>query len=185
MAPGPGGPGDVTQTGLVIVIPEAEARVGAMRRKYDPQASLGVPAHVTILFPFVPPDLVDAEVRRRLRRLFRRCSPFACRLSVVARFPATAYIAPAVAAPFIELTEAVVAEFPQYPPYGGAHAGVIPHLTVADGDARAADDAELELRADFERNGPIISHCGSVRLLENSTGRWKTMDEFALVGHQG
>jgi len=175
----------VNQTGLVIVVPEAEARVGPMRRKYDPQASLGVPAHITVLFPFMQPELVDAEVRRRLKRLFRRCSPFVCQLAGVARFPATTYLAPTVAAPFIELTRAVVAEFPDYPPYGGAHAGVIPHLTVADGDARAADIAEQELRVDLLRNGPITAHCGSVRLLENSTGRWRAMDEFGLVGHQG
>jgi 2'-5' RNA ligase len=175
----------VNQTALVVVIPEAEARVGATRRKYDPQASLGVPAHITVLFPFMQPELVDAEVRRRLKRLFKRCSPFVCHLTAVARFPVTTYLAPAVAAPFIELTQAVVREFPQYLPYGGAHSGVIPHLTVADGDARAADVAERELRADLERNGPITAHCGSVRLLENSTGQWRAMDEFPLVGHQG
>ena len=127
----------VHQSALVIVIPEAEARVGAMRRKYDPQASFGVPAHITVLFPFMPPELVDPDVRRRLKRLFKRCSPFACHLARVERFPSTAYLAPAAAAPFIELTRAVVSEFPQYPPYGCAHAGIIPHLTVAHGDRHA------------------------------------------------
>jgi hypothetical protein len=65
------------------------------------------------------------------------------------------------------------------------HSSVIPHLTVAHGDAAAADVAEKELRADLLRNGPISAHCGSVRLLENSTGQWKSMGDFPLVGHQG
>jgi 2'-5' RNA ligase len=173
------------QTGLVIVISEAEARFGHLRRKFDPQASLGVPAHITILFPFMAPELVDSSVRRRLGILFKRYSPFRCVLNRVERFSTTAYLAPAFAAPFVELTMAVARLFPEYPPYGGAHPSVIPHLTVADGDASAAETTERELRADIERNGPVAAHCGSVRLLENSSGRWKEMHEFALVGHQG
>jgi 2'-5' RNA ligase len=163
-------------------MPEADARFGSMRRRYDPQASLGVPAHVTILFPFMPRALVDADVRRRLKLLFARHAPFTCRLDRVDRFPVTAYLAPADAAPFAELTRAVAATFPEYPPYGGEHAGVVPHLTIAHGDARAADLAERELRADVERNGAVTAHCAWVTLLENSSGRWRTMDEFPLVG---
>jgi hypothetical protein len=175
----------VHQTGLVIVVPEAEARFGALRRKFDPQASLGVPAYITILFPFMAPELVDSSVRRRLSILFKRFSPFRCVLTRVERFPATVYLAPAVAEPFTELTTAVARAFPEYPPYGGAYSSVLPHLTVADGDAVAAESVEQELRADIERNGPVSTHCGSVRLLENSSGPWKEMHEFTLVGHQG
>jgi 2'-5' RNA ligase len=170
------------RTALVIAMPEADARFGELRLRYDPQASLGVPAHVTILFPFMPPALVDADVRRRLKLLFEQHAPFACRLARVERFPATTYLAPASAVPFVELTQAVAAAFPDYPPYGGAHAGVVPHLTVADGDAQAADLAERELRAELERNGPVTAQCRSVRLLENSSGRWATLDEFPLAG---
>lgn len=175
----------VQRTGLVIVVPEAEPRFGAMRRRFDPQAELGVPPHFTILFPFMPPQLVDAAVCRRLKRLFRRFSPFLCVLDRVGRFPATAYLAPVHPAPFVELTNAVAREFPEYPPYGGVHSSIHPHLTIADGDAKAADVAELELRADLERHGPISSQCACVKLLENSSGMWREMHEFALVGHQG
>lgn len=173
------------QTALVIVVPEAEARFGTLRSKFDPQASLGVPAHITILFPFMEPGLVDSSVRRRLSILFKRFSPFRCVLHRVGRFPSTAYLAPAFPEPFAELTMAVARAFPEYPPYGGAYSSVIPHLTVAHGDASSADSVERELRADIERNGPVSSHCGSVRLLENSSGQWREMHEFALVGHQG
>jgi len=144
-----------------------------------------VPAHVTLLFPFIPPGQIDDEVRRKLARLFKRFSPFRCVLDRVERFPATAYLAPMHPQPFIELTQAIVREFPQYPPYGGAHEGVIPHLTIADKDAAAAETVERELRAALENHGPVQAHCGSVRLIENASGLWRPMHDFALVGHQG
>jgi 2'-5' RNA ligase len=175
----------VAQTGLVIVVPEADARFGEMRRRFDPQASLGVPAHVTILFPFMPPEHIDSQIRRRLTHLFKRFSPFDFVLARVERFPATAYLAPSSDAPFLELTNAVAAEFPECPPYGGAHSSVVPHLTIADGDAHAANLAERELRADIELHGAVSAHGGSVRLLENSSGQWRAMHDFALSGHEG
>jgi 2'-5' RNA ligase len=175
----------LSPSGLVIPIPEADARFADLRRRFDAQAALGVPAHITILFPFMPPEQIDEDVHRRLKRLFKRFSPFRCVLSRVERFPQTAYLAPVHPEPFIELTQAVAREFPSYPPYGGAHAGVVPHLTIADGNEQAACDAEALLRADLQAHGPLASQCASVRLLGNASGRWETLGEFALIGHQG
>jgi 2'-5' RNA ligase len=175
----------MARSALIIAIAEADRRFGALRQRFDPQAALGVPAHFTVLFPFMPPESIDDDVRRRLKRLFKRQSPFVCQLARVERFPATAYLAPMAPAPFVELTRAVAAEFPDYPPYGGAHEGIVPHLTLAHGDAQAAEAAEQAARGELERNGPITAHCASVRLIEDSSGSWKTLDEFALVGHQG
>jgi hypothetical protein len=44
-----------TESALVVVVPEAEAAVNAHRRRLDPAAAWGVPAHVTVLYPFAPP----------------------------------------------------------------------------------------------------------------------------------
>jgi 2'-5' RNA ligase len=173
------------RTALVIAIPEADARFGDLRRRFDPQAGLGVPAHITILFPFMPPEQIDDGMRRRLARLFKRHSPFRCVLNRVGRFAATAFLAPALPARFIELAAAVAREFPEYLPYEGAHPSTVPHLTIAHGDPQSADAAERELRLALERDGPVSVHCGTVTLLENATGTWRTMHDFALVGHQG
>ena len=175
----------MARSALIIAVPEADTRFGELRRRFDPQVALGVPAHFTVLFPFMPPEQIDDDVRRRLKRLLKRHSPFVCQLARVGRFADTAYLAPMAPAPFIELTRAVVAEFPAYPPYGGAHEGIVPHLTVAHGDAQAADVAEQALREEIERRGPVTAHCASVRLIEDSSGLWKMMDDFPLAGHQG
>jgi hypothetical protein len=39
----------------VLLVPEAEPVVGVTRARYDRSGRWGVPAHVTVLFPFVPP----------------------------------------------------------------------------------------------------------------------------------
>ena len=160
-------------------------RFGAMRRRFDPQADLGVPAHITVLFPFMPPELIDTNVCQRLRRLFGQLSPVQFQLERVGRFPLTTYLAPEPTDSLVELTNAVVEDFPEYPPYGGAYASVIPHLTIADGQVEIANLAEIELRNSLNLHGPVRAHCNFVSLLENSSGRWRVMHEFALGEQEG
>ncbi|HYT30158.1 MAG TPA: hypothetical protein VEN82_05235, partial [Actinomycetota bacterium] len=42
------------RSGILIPVPEAEDLVGAWRARFDPGGGRGVPAHITLLFPFVP-----------------------------------------------------------------------------------------------------------------------------------
>src|SRR5690242_3716091 len=56
-----------TESALIVAVPEAEPAVAALRTAYDPAASWGVPAHVTVLYPFLPPDRLDAVVRAAVR----------------------------------------------------------------------------------------------------------------------
>ena len=59
-----GGPGltrQATQSAVIVAIPEAEAAVAALRLRLDPAAAWGVPAHVTVLYPFLPPDEIDGR----------------------------------------------------------------------------------------------------------------------------
>ena len=105
---------------------------------------------------------------------------FAYSLSQVSRFEATAYLAPDPAAPFVALTEALVQAFPGFLPFCGAHTSIIPHLTVAHGDAESAESAATELAARLKKSGPIACVCSTVTLLENSSGRWQTLHTFDL-----
>jgi hypothetical protein len=51
----------VGRTALIVAVEEAEIAVSELRLRYDPSASLGVPAHVTVLFPFQYDVEVDDE----------------------------------------------------------------------------------------------------------------------------
>src|SRR4051812_22299306 len=122
----------MSESALIAVVPEAEPWIGDLRHRYDPVASMGLPAHITILWPFISPEQIDASDLHALEGVFHLVEPFDFTLREVRRFPQTTYLAPAPARPFIELTERVVATFRAYPPYGGLFPEIIPHLTVAD-----------------------------------------------------
>jgi 2'-5' RNA ligase len=131
---------------LVITVPAAEPVVGPWRLQYDPSAAAGMPAHVTVLYPWLAASAIDDHVLARLDSLVRREPAFGLRLAEPARFPDTLYLRPEPDAPFRRLTAAVTASWPDRPPYGGAYADVVPHLTVAGHQAAAVlDDVEAAL----------------------------------------
>jgi hypothetical protein len=157
------------RTALIVPVPEAEPRVAELRLRHDPMAALGVPAHVTVLFPFAPPDEVDDA---GVAELATAHAPFAFELTETRRFGEdVTYLAPEPAAPFSALTDAAAARWPEYPPYEGVHEIVIPHLTLALGVV----DVDLEL--------PISCVARELDLLEESPDeRWSTRGRYALGG---
>jgi 2'-5' RNA ligase len=165
---------------FIVHVPEAEPCVGKLRERYDASARLGVPAHITLLFPFMDPGRITDAVLRQAQQALAGVPAFGFSLATVARFAATAYLAPEPAGPFIALTQSLAHQFPAYPPFGGAHADIVPHLSVANGDAHEADAAERALVAAVQAHGPIRSRCTHVTLLGNAAGRWQKLHDFAL-----
>ena len=75
------------ESALVVLIPEAEVAVGSLRQRFDPSAALGLPAHVTILYPFKPPAELTLDVIDQLAELFARVPPFDVSFSELAVRP--------------------------------------------------------------------------------------------------
>ncbi|MDM0037929.1 2'-5' RNA ligase family protein [Variovorax sp. J22G21] len=165
---------------FAVRVPSAELLVGDLRQRFDATAKQGVPAHITLLVPFMDPQQITPAVLDRAQRALARVTAFRFSLEEVARFPETTYLAPEPPAPFVAMTMALVDAFPDFQPYEGAHQGIVPHLTVAHGDASEADEAAAELQIRLEASGAIGAECNSVVLLENSTGRWKELHLFHL-----
>ena len=93
---------------LIVTVPEAEPAVAVHRAEFDEPAGFGIPAHVTVLFPFLPPSEIDSQVMETL----------AAAISSVPRFTATfestgwfgthvLWLAPTPATAFTALTTAV------------------------------------------------------------------------------
>ena len=168
------------ESAFIVSVPEAEGLVSSLRERFDASARIGVPAHITVLVPFMSPELITPAVLHQAQAALSRVSSFAFSLARVGRFPSTAYLAPEPAEPFVALTQALVEEFPEFPPFRGEHSSIVPHLTVATGNVAEAEVAAVEVAALVRSHGTVKSSCHSVALLENSSGFWKQMHVFTL-----
>jgi 2'-5' RNA ligase len=171
-----------TLTGVVVLVPEAERVVGSHRQALDSSAAWGVPAHVTVLFPFAAPQDVDDDVSAGL------AGAIACVPAFDAVFARTdwfgedvLWLAPEPAGPFVALTRAVAAAFPEHQPYGGEFDGSAPHLTV--GEARTRGLAALRgAESAVQPQLPVRTRVRSAHLIAGTTApsSWRVLRELPL-----
>jgi 2'-5' RNA ligase superfamily len=173
-------------TALVILVPEVEALVKAFRDQYDPAAAEGMPAHVTVLYPFKNLEHIGADVVAALHSLFSRHPCFRFALGTLQRFPTVLSLAPHPATPFQALTRAVADRYPETPPYGGAFADGAPHLTIAHvNDAQRLDEVSDAFQRAAGGRLPIRGYAERVWLMAQHAGRWSPQRAFALARMQG
>ncbi|WP_412540992.1 2'-5' RNA ligase family protein [Longispora sp. K20-0274] len=169
-----------TETALIVPIPEAEKVVGPFRAVLDRSASWGVPAHVTVLYPFLPPNRINSELLAALSDVISVIPRFDVALTHVDWFDdAAVWLAPRPDRPFRDVTAAVWRLFPEAPPYGGAHAEIVPHLTIGHG----ADKSGLSQAAHVvSTHLPITATIDVVRLIAGTPEQypWTTLREFTL-----
>jgi hypothetical protein len=176
-------PATATESAVLVPVPEAERAVGGHRGRLDRAAVWGVPAHVTVLYPFVPPPAITAAVIAGLAAAVGSVSTFSCQFAATAWFGEEAvWLAPQPDEPFRALTQAVAAAFPGYPPYGGAHDDPVPHLTIGHRPAGGV----MELRAaeaDVLPWLPIQARISRVWLMTGhpAPGSWQTIAELPLA----
>jgi 2'-5' RNA ligase len=166
---------------LIVEVPEAEAAVARLRERLDASASLGVPAHFTVLFPFMLPEAIGLPVLGQLERLFALVGGFRFQLARTAWFgDEVLWLAPRDPAPFRALTDRVYEAFPAFPPFGGRYSDVVPHLTVGQGhlvaDMRAAEESVRE-------HLPIEARAAAVTLMteQSAGGQWARAARFTLA----
>jgi len=170
----------LAETALICRVPEAERYIARYRERFDPPARRNVPAHVTILYPFMSPGEVDAAVLAELAGIARAVRCFDYRLTETRRFPVSLYLAPQPGDSFSALTAAVFRAFPDYPPFAGKFSTVVPHVTVAHADEAQLCEIEVELRIALASGGQLRARCSEMVLIENSSGRWEQVQCFPL-----
>ena len=171
-----------TVSAVLVPVPEAERVVSRHRARLDAAATAGVPAHVTVLFPFVAPAAITAGTLAALAAAVAPVRPFDCQFPDTAWFGSDVlWLAPRPDEPFRALTRVVAGAFPGYRPYDGAFDDVVPHLTIGDrpsggaAELRAAEAGVLPLL-------PVTARISSVWLMTGGAapGSWRTVAEFPL-----
>ena len=175
-SPSPLGP--PTHSAVIVSIPEAEPVVGHHRRVLDESAPWGVPAHVTVLFPFMDPTELDDDVHAKLSRAVATVPEFTATFGSTAWFDEKVlWLAPDPAEPFRALTTSVAAAFPEHPPYGGKYQSMVPHLTVAMSND---EDLLARIEADLAGRLPIRIRVHHAALYEHTPDGWKVRTPIIL-----
>jgi hypothetical protein len=100
----------------------------------------------------------------------------------VARFPGTLYLAAAPAAPFVLLRDRLNSNLLTDERGQRGREPLVPHVSVVRKSAIDDREVEAELTSMLEHHAPISCLCKAIVLLENSSGVWRTVQEFALTG---
>lgn len=167
------------ETAVLIPVPQVDPVVDRWRQRYEPGWAKGIPAHVTLCYPFMPPEQVDEELKGRLTALFRGTAPFPFRFARTKRFPSTLWLDPEPWEPFADLTEALCATLPSVRPYGGRFDRVIPHLTIAD---QVTEQTMDRLDAAIAPLLPVRAEATEAWLMEGDDDGWVLRQAFPLGG---
>ena len=170
------------ESGLAVLVPAADLLVGRFRDKHNPSAA-GMPAHITLLYPFKPPSEIDATEIERLRQCFAGFRRFDFSLTTIHRFPNGAlYLAPEPDEPFRQLTLTIWSCYPETPPYGARYSIVVPHLTIVE----PAEGCDIErVASEFTEAAedilPIRAIATEIALMDTSSGSWQLRTALALI----
>ncbi len=167
------------ESAVAVPVPAAEPLVSAWRARFDSSAPYGIPAHVTVIYPFLPSSQLDASVLDGLASECATTVPFEVTFNRVGRFTTVVYLAPEPTAGFRDLTARFVTRWPDAPPYGGKHKDVVPHLTVADEGTHAMLDA---VERDLQPKLPLTTTVDAAELYVFDGRRWQVRKRLPFRG---
>ena len=168
-------PSPATALVLVVTLPPA---LEELRRRWIADATSGVPAHATLLYPFAEEAQLSADVLDVVAAIVARHPVLRLTLGEGRRFPDTLYASVEPDAPVRALQTDLAAAFPTLPLYGDAFE-FVPHVSIVEGpaatDPRAFDDpAWVTL--------PVHQDVDAVHLITGRDGVWASRRRFPLGG---
>lgn len=172
-------PGPPSEWSAVIVRAALPRSLEHLRRRSVGDAIEGMPAHLTLLYPFVEPARLGLAVRRRLASVASTTPPFDYRLLGSATWPDTTYVAVGPVEPFVELQRRLGAEFPDFPIYGTDPGfEFVPHVTIAEGPP--IHDPETLLHPGW-RSLPRLGRAAFIEVIARPTAApWRTIWRLPL-----
>ncbi len=170
-----GGLRPAPETALVLVVRLPPA-LEALRLRSIADAQQGVPAHVTLLYPFAGEAQLDERVLGVVAAIAARHAAMRLTVGEARRFPDTLYASVEPDAPLRALHEDLTAAFPTLPLYGGAFP-FVPHVSIVEGpgvqEPEALDDPAWTTL-------PVSHDIDAIDLITGRRGRWATRRRFPL-----
>lgn len=166
------------QSAVLVPVPAAEALVKRWRIEHDPVAPAGVPAHITLIVPWLPPDEIGDDDLDELAGAVAAVPAFDFSLTRVGWFGRSVlWLGPEPTDPFVRLT-AVLAERFGTPPWDDEFDEVVPHLTVG----HASDGVELASVAEaLAAQLPVPCRAEEVWVMVGDGTRWSVCRRLRLA----
>jgi hypothetical protein len=156
------------KTALVSLLPEADRLLEVAVSVNPALVRSGIPAHATILYPFLPLDELSGRNTERLRDIATALPATDVLLTEVVTEPGFV----AVGVPALQpAMESVCAAWPELLPYGGRF-GPTPsvHVTIAMG----ASEPEAErIAAELDRQLPVRALTGAMQVVALTADGWR------------
>lgn len=167
---------------ITIRLDELLPELAAVQQQHHLRAvETGMPLHITLLFPFVPCDELNAHLYGVLSAYASGHEPFTISLESIDEFPGVLYASLAPNAELTDLTRGLWAAFPATPPYGGAFDEPIAHATLSEASAEAQAEATQALKRQTECLWPQRCVVRNFSLFEeHAPNRWRETERFTL-----
>jgi hypothetical protein len=149
------------------VLARAAARSEAARR--------GLPAHISLLYPFLPADELDGDTVAEIAAVLEDRPEIEVRFERCHHTGGFVFLRPEPARPLTELVAALRDHWPHLRPYGGRFGDAVePHLTIAMG-ASPQDCAALA--ASLAPALPVTARLTEA-WLATFAGQWRLLRRF-------
>ncbi|MGH3845329.1 MAG: 2'-5' RNA ligase family protein [Pseudonocardiaceae bacterium] len=162
------------QTGLVIPVPAADPLLTLVETRHPGTVRQGVPAHVSLLYPFIDAAELDEQVSRALSELFIEQAPMLVEFVECYRRGGFVALRPAPIVELTELTRKAHDRWPDVVPYEGVYGDVEPHVTVA---TRASEETAMTIEQEVTEQLPISAELREAWLVAFE-GRWALRGRF-------
>jgi 2'-5' RNA ligase len=144
---------DFDLSALSIEIPNAGKIIQRYRGQYTTDGALGMPPHITLLYPFLSNTEYDQQTSSRLADVISKIQPFSIEFGGLGRFPGALYLNVREEEKIRELIRKLLYVFPEFPPYGGKFSvdELTPHITVAvDTSTEKLDSVEQNFKEEYQ-----------------------------------
>jgi 2'-5' RNA ligase len=153
-----------------VSLPDALDR---LRQRCVRDAVLGVPPHVTLLYPFAEPAALTTNIREAVESIAARYDSFSFRLSGPRRWPDTVYATVEPEERLLAIHRDLAVAFPDFPIYGRPGFQLIPHVTIAE--SQYVDDPSV-LEDPSWTSIPVERVVAALEVIaEGADHRWRTI----------